>query len=1693
MNVDLENINTTYYWRVKGYNDEKVGAVPSVVCQGDYQPSPYKQILKKGVNDVVNSASLSPADGYNSCDSSFTVQWDPIDNATRYQIQISKDITFSTTLINNSNWLGHNNTTYTHPDGGPAVIPFYGTYYWRVRGWDDEVNVNCTSDWAVVPIRYINVLRIDQKPTLNNPTPTIATAPNVIVCTRTPGFSWTNITGETKFVIEVADNIGFDTNGNTVSSPFYWRKELGADVLSTTLDVNLLQTNKQYWWRVRGENHEETPDVCYGDWQTATFLKKGVNDPIPGVDLQPVDDFTLCGTTYNLVWNSVTNATRYHLQISKDDSTFGAGLIYDNNNYAPGTNTSYTLDRLATQVFGTYYWRVRPRDDETHVDCEPTWAVGTTVHLNYHMMEFIPTLNYPTPNLTTVPSVKICTRTPTFSWTKTYGADEYQVQVSKVSNFATTTWNKVVAVSTSAAGPFSTTMDISLDTANTHYYWRVRGYNDSNAPTCWGTYSATSEFDKVGINDVVNKITPLNASTTVCDGTPQFTWDTVANATSYDIEVSIDNFSSIYKSHNIAGGASTSFEGSPLLIDYSSANTYYWRIRGNDSTATCEGDWGTTWTFSQKGPNQEPVLDYPTNNLTVCDLTPTFRWSRVLGGTNVRYEIWVDNNADLLSPEYHTTDITTLDTDTNYVINTPGANLPNGVPLWWQVRVYNDDCPSAAMYSQKFQLQVVELVQPVITGPADGTWFCNPEPSNGTSPGIFRWNAIAGAADYVLQISDNIGFSTTGTVKTFSPGHAGFSGTSFNCTTDCDLSITTEGVWYWRVAGHNVTCTGPYSNNGVINVHDMDLNLSRDINYIGWNTCWCSYSYNYLYSNGTYRDDVVFCSPSVQLKWTTSEYGATKYRIQVSRDGTFTSPVGSGGDIEVDDLINAVGGNENTYNTPDLDLRSVNYYYWRVRAEDPTSGCISDWALKRSCDTARVAGFYINTFDKPTVTPLTASTTIDVGSGGCAGLNCNICPVSNDQYTINWDAPTTGTVSHYRLLVKQNGTTIVDDSNRPPTPRTYNLSLPDGNDFTIQVHAWYERWTGCIGSNNCSGPWSDTYNVHIYKDAIPQYVSPPDGEEVCNAPVVQVTYTSATAGAVTDWDLQVAKVSDFSTTYISVTSYGNAYFNIPFTGLYPNPGEQTFWWRVKPHTTDGGCTHDWTTARTIFYARPGTPTITYPPDYYVTCQSKLVFQWPTPQDGVTDYRIRVCNDALCSSRYIEYPIGVQSNNYVASPLTVDGNFNAGDYTSVGNPGLTNGVWTWTLSGYNKGPSGGPTAICASNPEASRTLRVVNSAFITVPTNLQGVNNGDDTYTLSWDNIVENANLYNMDFVLQFSDDSSFTTTLFEDTVAGNSGPTLSYDTFPTQYNIQCRYYWRVKAKHISEAGCEGNWTGTEYVTTNDLQKPVNLNSVNNGDNSFDLSWDVMTDRTYEVKISPNSNFSAPVETYTPATNSQTTNIQDVQKCKYYWKVRAVSTIDPACYSNWTTPITVLTEPNVPINLQAIHNIDNSFHISWDALAGMDYEIVVAEDASYTVNAKTYTSDVAFIDTDPNNELNCTHYWKIRSYNKIDGTCTSNWSADQPVNSIPINLSTLKEACGPPDQASFRLEWTGPASDYTVEIDNDADFSSISETLNNVTSPAITSVSYNGGVIYYWRVRGSTGCVSEWNETGTFIYAAGGCP
>lgn len=240
-------------------------------------------------------------------------------------------------------------------------------------------------------------------------------------------------------------------------------------IVSTSQEINNLQTTNKYSWRVRAINSSG-----FSAWSTFwgfSYILAAPGAPILSYPSKGALNISLGPT---LLWSVTSGAASYHLQVSTT-SNFGTNIVDDSTI----TTISKTIGSLIPSTF--YYCRVNAKN-----------AGGTSAWSSLSYFTTVP----PPPSAPTIRSpvnhfagVAV---NPNLSWNSVTGATSYSIQVSTDSQFTTLITNQ--------NGLTETSINLSSLNYLTSYYWRV------NATNAGGTsnWSATATFKTVAITNVIS-------------------------------------------------------------------------------------------------------------------------------------------------------------------------------------------------------------------------------------------------------------------------------------------------------------------------------------------------------------------------------------------------------------------------------------------------------------------------------------------------------------------------------------------------------------------------------------------------------------------------------------------------------------------------------------------------------------------------------------------------------------------------------------------------------------------------------------------------------------------------------------------------------------------------------------------------------------------------------------------------------------------------------------------------------------------------------------------------------------------------------------------------------------------------------------------------------------------------------------
>jgi hypothetical protein len=314
---------------------------------------------------------------------------------------------------------------------------------------------------------------------------------------------------------------------------------------------------------------------------------------------------------------------------------------------------------------------------------------------------------------------------PTFKWQAVPNTTAYTLQIDDDTDF-NADWVVNQAVST-------TTYTLPIVLPYGVYYWRVLPGSEAQPGALYRRLVISPPPLPAPL-----LVAPVHLAITG-DTTPTLSWQAVASATAYEIEV--DNHSTFATIPELSEQTSTV----SIISGTLPGGVYYWRVRTLNSYGT-PGVWSLTRRFTiDTVPPAIPAPLVPLDNATVA-IKPAWRWSAV--STAMLYQLAVSHDPTCDEAESHTIKATLVPT---YTAATP---LVQG-DYYWCVRAF-DAVGNASPWSPPRRLTADLLLSP----PPDGVLISLLP----TLPVRLTWQALSGITSYTVQIDDEATFTDARTL-----------------------------------------------------------------------------------------------------------------------------------------------------------------------------------------------------------------------------------------------------------------------------------------------------------------------------------------------------------------------------------------------------------------------------------------------------------------------------------------------------------------------------------------------------------------------------------------------------------------------------------------------------------------------------------------------------------------------------------------------------------------------------------------------------------------------------------------------------------------------------------------------------------------------------------------------------------------
>ena len=259
-------------------------------------------------------------------------------------------------------------------------------------------------------------------------------------CNRRPQFQWQQVAGAEQYRIRISHG---DTSSTVIQT----------DVEETSYTPSTDLAPGTYFWLVRAY------DGCgWSSWSAEWWFTILSPPPAPALTL-PADGTSSCDPTPGLQWQPVAGATEYQVRITDGDpSSIVMETELEGTRYTPAS----ALEP------GSYFWRVRARDDCGWGNWSETWCFAVLAP------PVVPVLTNP-PHGSSIYETQ-----PIFAWSAAQGASHYHLQVDDQASFGSP------VVDREQPGTSYQPADPLLPGT---YYWRVRAANDCGISAWSEAYS----------------------------------------------------------------------------------------------------------------------------------------------------------------------------------------------------------------------------------------------------------------------------------------------------------------------------------------------------------------------------------------------------------------------------------------------------------------------------------------------------------------------------------------------------------------------------------------------------------------------------------------------------------------------------------------------------------------------------------------------------------------------------------------------------------------------------------------------------------------------------------------------------------------------------------------------------------------------------------------------------------------------------------------------------------------------------------------------------------------------------------------------------------------------------------------------------------------------------------------------------
>ena len=767
--------NTTYYWRVS--------ALDNIVDHneiGHWSQSWATRIdLTKGLTPTATGAAptvLRPTDGYEYTDTNPLLEWFPVSGATSYNVEISQDQNFGSTVDTATVPYPMYISTTSLAQRSLGAKDF-GVYYWRVRKatptvgtWSDvkRFQIAAQSEWKVARSLEDSANRLqigsDPEGDTSNANYDLTdlyaaeSADKWYFGFHIPNSPTQNVTYA--LYIDLDHNAGPDENTGATF-----------DAYNPAYNMSTIESYRpEYAIYIKQEGDQFAGNKIYiyhwltNHWETVKLLK----DPTFGVggDFSRVGDYLELEIPSEAIGHQENTGSYAITLVSLPPG--GSGTPQDSVPSDPNVPGGGAISRFANVT------------ERMNILWPPnTRGSDPTTYSSFQPFSWDPPVNSPWSGGTL----------------KLYLDEKF---TSPAETYISTTTNA------SNYGHIFHAWGRDVVGDNT-YFWRVQPlYYKGNNSHAGGIASQSSKMVRVGF-------VPKNLKTSVTFATPTFSWDMVEGAESYTLQVAT---STEFNINSIVIDVTTT-QPSFTSINTLPGNTYYWRVRVNRNAPG-----GQTILNSWTDPAEQFTLQLPTPDGftpaagTIVSKMPALCWNPVIkNGTDGKPVFSAFGYAVQLSTDPSFSGNTIVDG----VVTEQNCWTPqNGYidrDYYWRVATID----GKGIYGPYSAAQTFTKQYPstALITPTDG--------STAKTMPTFVWTPIIGAAYYRLEVSEVITFAPLTDLAL-----------TVNARYTPTFNYPTGKTYYWRVAMIDYTGKpGPYTKATII-LNPPTSTFSSVAKHDGW-------------------------------------------------------------------------------------------------------------------------------------------------------------------------------------------------------------------------------------------------------------------------------------------------------------------------------------------------------------------------------------------------------------------------------------------------------------------------------------------------------------------------------------------------------------------------------------------------------------------------------------------------------------------------------------------------------------------------------------------------------------------------------------------------------------------------------------------------------------------------------------------